>query len=247
MSTMFNLVAYARQLLVSIGLIKQTSLTSLFSNLPSHHRIVISGLDDTGKSTLLRTHLTKSEDDVSQLIPWIGFYFEFHRCGNATIQAFDVGGGRHRSVLKMEKSFFKHADAVVWVIDLNDSDRAAESKEELKTALRGDGIREGVPLLLLANKQDLPHSQALKQARAYYIDGISASIDDRRCDVFGVNIKTGQGLVEAFSWLKEAVEKRMLHETGLVEKSPVLELWDEVDWIIQEGLRETPKMNEKSG
>ncbi|KAF5007061.1 hypothetical protein FDECE_6606 [Fusarium decemcellulare] len=239
MSTMFNLVAYARQLLVSMGLIKQASLASLFSNLPSHHRIVISGLDYSGKSTLLRTHLAKSEDDVSQLIPWIGFNFEFHRCGNSTMQVFDVGGCRHRSVRKMEMSFFKHADAVVWVIDSNDIDRAVEAKEELKMALCGDAIREGVPLLLLANKQDLPHAWTVKQTRACYIDDISTSIDNRPC--------TGQGLVEAFAWLKGAVEKRMLHETGVVEKSPLLELRDEVDWIIQEGLRETPKMNEKSG
>ncbi|KAF4467684.1 ADP-ribosylation factor [Fusarium albosuccineum] len=247
MSTMFNFVAYARQLLVSIGLIKQTSLASLFSNLPSHHRIVISGLDYAGKSSLLRTHLAKSDNDVSELIPWIGFNFEFHRCGNATIQVFDIGGCRHRSVRKMEMSFFRHADAVVWVIDANDIDRAVEAKEELKMALCGDGIREGVPLLLLANKQDLARAWTVKQTRACYIDDISTSINNRPCEVFGVNIQTGQGLIEAFAWLKGAIERRMLHETGVVEKSPVLELRDEVDWIIQEGLRETPKMNEKSG
>lgn len=54
-------------------------------------------------------------------------------------------------------------------------------------------------------------------------------------------MRTGQGLVEAFTWLSETITSRMMHETGVVEKSPVLEKQDEINMIIQEGLRESPK------
>lgn len=56
----------------------------------------------------------------------------------------------------MERSFFKHADAVVWVIDANDTDRPPEVREWLDIALHGDGMCKDIPLLIPANKQDLP-------------------------------------------------------------------------------------------
>jgi signal recognition particle receptor subunit beta len=58
------------------------------------------------------------------------------------------------------------ADAVIWVVDAGDRDRLAESKEEFlrflnavakseREYLRGEVMVQKVPVVILANKQDL--------------------------------------------------------------------------------------------
>ncbi|KAJ4258219.1 hypothetical protein NW762_008367 [Fusarium torreyae] len=249
---MSSLLVYARHLLVSIGLLKSatpTSVTSLVSNLPGRHRILISGLDAAGKSTLLYKHLSQKEEDVSYLVPTIGLNVEVYRYGQVTFQAIDFGGGRPNSFYRIERSFFKHADALIWVFDANDRDRTPEAREELLgRACHQDGLCKGVPVLILANKQDLPHAWTPEQTRGYFVDDISSSLVGRPHAVLGTNLQTGEGLKEAFEWLSKTVESRMKYDTGVVEKFSVLEAEDEVKMIIQEAFREDQKMaiNEKS-
>ncbi|KAF4964582.1 hypothetical protein FSARC_7488 [Fusarium sarcochroum] len=250
---MSALLAYARYLLASIGFIKpatSTPITSLFSNHPGHHRILISGLDAAGKSTLLYKYLSQREDDISCFTPTIPFNIEVYRCGQVTFQVIDLGGCRPKSFYKMERSFFKHADALIWVNDANDRDRAPETREELlRHVSYQDGLRKDVPVLILANKQDLQHALTPEQTRGYYLDDVSSSLVSRPHAVFGTNIRTGEGLTEAFEWLSKTVETRMKYDTGVVEKLSVLEVEEEVNMIIQAAFREDLKteINEKIG
>ncbi|KAF4445364.1 hypothetical protein F53441_10913 [Fusarium austroafricanum] len=168
---MSSILTYTRDLLVPIGLMRAdtvTPLANLLSNLPGHHRILISGLDAAGKSTLLRDHLASHEKDVLFSIPFIAFNVEVYRCGNATLHAIDIGGGR-------PEPCFEFADKV-----------------------KG---------------------------------------------VFGTNIKTGEGLEEAFKWLSESAESRMKHDTGVNEKTPDYDKEEEIGRIILEGLKPAKKDN----
>lgn len=40
--------------------------------------------------------------------------------------------------------------------------------------------------------------------------------------VFGTNIKTGEGLKEAFDWVRKAIEGRVKLEADIAEKTPAL-------------------------
>lgn len=155
---MENLITYAREFLASIGLVRPSSgtpITSLFSTLPGHHRILLSGLDEAGKSTLLRSHLITNEEDISIVVGMIAHQVEVYRCGNVTFQTIDLGGGRPEPYFRMERSFIRHCDALVWVDDSADHDRLIEAREELFRAVRHqDGLRNDIPVLILANKQD---------------------------------------------------------------------------------------------
>ena len=46
--------------------------------------------------------------------------------------------------------------ALIWVVDASDHIRFAEGRDALKDFLDGENVPQGVPLLVLANKQDLP-------------------------------------------------------------------------------------------
>jgi GTPase SAR1 family protein len=58
---------------------------------------------------------------------------------------------------------FTEGCGAVWVIDSTDRDRLVESREEFQR-MRDDVLQTDMPILVLANKQDLPVSNILKCA-----------------------------------------------------------------------------------
>ncbi|KAF5982776.1 hypothetical protein FBULB1_4096 [Fusarium bulbicola] len=246
---MANLITYAREFFASIGLLRPSSgtpITSLFSTLPSHHRILLGGLDDAGKSTLLRSHLATNEKDISNVVGMIAHQVEVYRYGNVTFQTIDLGGGRPETYWRMERSLMKHCDALVWVDDSADHDRLIEAREELFQAIRHkDGLRNGIPVLILANKQDKSNARTAEQIRGFYIDDSSSPLVNTPLAVFGSSIKTGKGLFEAFEWLSHTAESRMKYDTGISEKVPLYDKEEEATRIIMEGLQ--PSQEEEIG
>ncbi|KAF4500757.1 ADP-ribosylation factor [Fusarium agapanthi] len=244
---MINLITYAHEFLASIGLLRSSSgtpITGLFSTLPGHHRILLRGLDDAGKSTLLRSHLVTNEKDVYVVVGMIAHQAEVYRCGNVTFQTIDLGGGRPETYWRMERSFMKHCDALVWVDDSADHDRLIEAREELFQAIRHkDGLRNGIPVLILANKQDKSNARTAEQIRGFYVDDSSSPLVNTPHAVFGSSIKTGQGLFEAFEWLSHTVESRMEYDAGISEKVPLYDEEEEATRNIMEGLQ--PSHNEE--
>ncbi|KAF5701823.1 ADP-ribosylation factor [Fusarium globosum] len=250
---MENLITYAREFLASIGLMRPSSgtpITSLFSTLPGHHRILLSGLDEAGKSTLLRPHLMTNEKDISIVVGMIAHQVEVYRCGNVTFQTIDLGGGRPESYFRMERSFIRHCDALVWVDDSADHDRLIEAREELFRAVRHqDGLRNDIPVLILANKQDKTNARTVEQIKGFYVDDSSSPLVNTPHAVFASSTKTGKGLFEAFEWLSHTVESRMKYDTGISEKVPSYDKEEEATRIIMEGLQSSRKewISEKGG
>ncbi|KAF5569467.1 ADP-ribosylation factor [Fusarium phyllophilum] len=248
-----DLISYTREILVSVGLLRPSSgapITSLFSTLPGHHRILLSGLDDAGKSTLLRSHLAFNERDVSVVVGMIAHQVEVYRCGNVTFQTIDLGGGRPEPYWRMERSFMEHCDALVWVDDSADHDRLIEAREELFQAIRHqDGLRNDIPVLILANKQDKSNARTAEQIKRFYVDDTSSPLVNTPHAVFGSSTKTGEGLFEPFEWLSNTIESRMKYDTGISEKVPLYEKEEEATRIIMEGLRPSHKegIGEKRG
>ncbi|KAI1024323.1 hypothetical protein LB504_005501 [Fusarium proliferatum] len=250
---MENLITYARKFLASIGLMRPSSgtpITSLFSTLPGHHRILLSGLDEAGKSTLLRSHFVINETDISIVVGMIAHQVEVYRCGNVTFQTIDLGGGRPEPYFRMERSFIRHCDALVWVDDSADHDRLIEAREELFRAVRHqDGLRNDIPVLILANKQDKSNARTAEQIKGFYVDDSSSPLVNTPHAVFASSTKTSKGLFEAFEWLSHTVENRMKYDTGISEKVPSYDKEEEATRIIMEGLQSSHKeeLGEKGG
>jgi len=154
---MSGLISHARNALVTIGILNDnppTPLTNLFSNLPNYHRILISGLDGTGKSTLLEKHLVSNHKHISRFTIWTCLHIDTYRCSNVTFHTMDVGGGRPSGHRRMETRFFNQANAVIWIFDADDHDYLIESREELVRKIEhGAGVEKDLPLLILANSR----------------------------------------------------------------------------------------------
>ena len=57
------------------------------------------------------------------------------------------------------RHYYSGTNALIYIIDSNDKERVGECKEELQRHLSDDELR-CVPLLIMANKQDLPNAMS---------------------------------------------------------------------------------------
>jgi len=92
---------------------------------------------------------------------------------------------------------------VIYVVDSNDRERIAEAKEELLSILSADELR-GVPVLVLANKQDLPKAVKpgdLGEAMGMY------QLTGRQWFLQPTCAMNGNGLSEGLDWMADAMRK----------------------------------------
>merc|ERR550537_1387123 len=89
------------------------------------------------------------------MIPTVGFNMRKVTKGKVTIKLWDLGGQpRFRS---MWERYCRGVSAIVYVVDSSDADNIATSKSELHDLLAKPAL-EGVPVLVLGNKNDLAES-----------------------------------------------------------------------------------------
>merc|ERR1712070_1154196 len=98
-------------------------------------KVVILGLDNAGKTTLLhklKTGLVKS------FIPTHRAHVESFAFGNVNFTAWDLGG--HEAVRSLWEEYYTEGDALVFVVDSADDERLPEARKELHGVL--DSLQE---------------------------------------------------------------------------------------------------------
>eukprot|EP00062_Callorhinchus_milii_P021541 gi/632978367/ref/XP_007905872.1/ PREDICTED: ADP-ribosylation factor-like protein 4C [Callorhinchus milii] len=131
------------------------SLTSVCASQSLH--IAMLGLDSAGKTTVL--YRLKFNEFVNT-VPTIGFNTEKIRLRNGTANGmschfWDVGG--QEKLRPLWKSYSRCTDGIIYVVDSVDVDRLEEARTELHRITR-ISENQGTPVLVIANKQDLPRS-----------------------------------------------------------------------------------------
>lgn len=130
------------------------SFIDLITNYNTLH-IVMLGLDSAGKTTAL---YRLKFDQYLNTVPTIGFNCEKVKLTNGKAKGtsfliWDIGG--QDKLRPLWRSYTRCTDGIIFVIDSVDDERLEEAKMELmRTAKAPENSR--VPILVLANKQDLP-------------------------------------------------------------------------------------------
>lgn len=171
--------------------------TKKFKKVPN---VVLLGLDSAGKSTLLyRLH----QGVIMDTSPTIGFNVvtvELNKKSMLTI--WDVGGqGGLRSNWKY---YLEGCKALVFVVDASDRTRMEEAKTALKTILSYHNLKD-VPLMVLANKTDLPNPMTLNEV-CQQLD--LASCTDRIWEIQACSALKGLGLQQAFLTVAILIQKQ---------------------------------------
>ena len=83
----------------------------------------------------------------------VGFNVETVNYKNLKFQVWDLGG--QTGLRPYWRCYYQDTNAVIFVVDSADKERLEYSKQELEIMLQEEELK-GVPVLVLANKQDLP-------------------------------------------------------------------------------------------
>lgn len=164
---------------------------------PEPCRIVMVGLDGVGKTTILyKLKLGK----VVQTIPTIGFNIETVEHGNISFTVWDIPF--HSKMRPVWRHYFPGTSAAIFIVDSTDKERFPEARESLQYLL-DDPQLDYCPLLVMANKQDLPEAVS----PASITEVLELERLKRPWFIQGTSALNSTGIYESLDWLAKEVKK----------------------------------------
>uniref|UniRef100_A0A0A9XY23 ADP-ribosylation factor-like protein 13B n=2 Tax=Lygus hesperus TaxID=30085 RepID=A0A0A9XY23_LYGHE len=125
-----------------------------FGTSPVQRKIILLlvGLDNSGKTTAAKG---LTGEIVEHTIPTIGFSSIKMKHKGFDVIIYDLGGGPQ--IRGIWSCYFSDVFGVIFVVDASDENRLGEAKVLLYNLLTNEKLA-GKPLLVLANKQDIPNA-----------------------------------------------------------------------------------------
>ena len=172
-------------------------VNKLFHRSPKEHRLLFLGLDASGRtSTLYKLIL----GETVTTIPTIGFNVETYVYNKHSMTIWDVGGCD--KIRPLWRHYFQNTQAIVFFVDSTDRERIEESEWSLGLLLTEDELRD-IPLLVFANKQDLPDAMTAEEVTEKLKLG---QIRDHPWYIQPSSAIRGDGLFEGLDWLLSVFE-----------------------------------------
>ena len=160
--------------------------------------LIMVGLDATGKTTAL----SKLElGDIVTTTITKGFDVDTVDYKNITFAVWDVGEGQEK-IRPLWRHYYTNVQGLIFMVDSTDKARLDEAREELHKMLNEDEFKE-IPLLVFANKQDLPNAMSTVEVA----EGLSLPSNDRTM-VQSATATTGDGLYQGLEWLEHRLGHR---------------------------------------
>jgi signal recognition particle receptor subunit beta len=101
---------------------------------------------------------------------------------------------------------FPGVSGLIFVVDSNDEERIGEAREWLHGPhLLAHPLLAGVPMLVFANKEDLP--SVMSPSMIADRMGLHGMENERQVHVQGCSAQTGEGLSEGLEWLSTKMKK----------------------------------------
>lgn len=173
----------------------------LFSKAEFH--VLILGIDKAGKTTLLEKLKTLYSDveglPPDRIVPTVGLNIGRVEAHKSKLIFWDLGGQLGLRVI-WEK-YYEEAHAVVYVVDCASRARFEDAKSALDKVIRHPDL-QGAPVLVLANKQDLPDAVNAEELSRFLALKEQKGLQSR---VQGISAHEGSGIQEGVLWLVESM------------------------------------------
>ncbi|XP_061701443.1 putative ADP-ribosylation factor-like protein 5C [Syngnathoides biaculeatus] len=171
-----------------------TKMMTVFGH--REHKVIIVGLDNAGKTTILYQFLTKEAVHTS---PTVGSNVEEIIVRNTHFLVWDIGG--QTSLRSTWYSYYSNAEIVILVVDSTDPGRLTLTRDELHRMLAHEDLQSAA-VLVLANKQDVKGSMtAAEISRRLTLDAITT----HNWHVQACCGLTGEGLTASLDWMQSQV------------------------------------------
>ncbi|KAJ8025466.1 ADP-ribosylation factor-like protein 3 [Holothuria leucospilota] len=166
---------------------------------PSHEiRVLLLGLDNAGKTTILKS---LAGEEVSKVTPTQGFNIKSVKQEKWNLNVWDIGG--QRNIRPYWRNYFENTDVLIYVIDSADRKRLDETGLELTELLEEEKL-QGVPLLIFANKQDLLSAAPPGEIA----DSLGLNdIRTRTWQIQACSAMSGEGLEHGMNWVLKTCSK----------------------------------------
>ncbi|XP_006022624.1 putative ADP-ribosylation factor-like protein 5C [Alligator sinensis] len=169
-------------------------LMGIFGN--QEHKVIIVGLDNAGKTTILYQFLM---NEVVHTSPTIGSNVEEIILRKTHFLMWDIGG--QETLRSTWNTYYSNTEFVILVIDSTDRERLTVTKEELYKMLAHEDLRNAA-VLIFANKQDVKNSMTALEISSFLM---LSSIKDHPWHIQGCCALTGEGLPAGLEWMKSQV------------------------------------------
>ncbi|KAG6024548.1 ADP-ribosylation factor-like protein 2 [Claviceps sp. Clav32 group G5] len=159
-------------------------------------RILMLGLDNAGKTTIVKKIMG---EDVHTVSPTLGFIIK-------TIDYDGIGDvGGQKTLRSYWRNYFEKTDALIWVVDATDRLRIQDCKEELHGLLLEERL-SGASLLIFSNKTDVEGCMDEHDIRtALRLDEIRS----HQWHILRCSAMTGKNLQEGLAWVVADAKKRL--------------------------------------
>jgi len=165
-------------------------------------RILMLGLDNAGKTTILTKF---NGEDIDTISPTLGFNIQTLEYKGFKMNIWDIGG--QKSLRSFWRNYFEENDGIVWVVDSADKRRLQDCKDELEVLLTEEKLA-GASLLVFANKQDV--EGAFSSEKICDILKLEGSVGtNRHWNIQSCSAVTGDGLLEGMEWLVNDIASRI--------------------------------------
>ncbi|XP_044273927.1 ADP-ribosylation factor-like protein 5A isoform X3 [Varanus komodoensis] len=162
-----------------------TRIWRLFNH--QEHKVIIVGLDNAGKTTILYQF---SMNEVVHTSPTIGSNVEEIVVNNTRFLMWDIGG--QESLRSSWNTYYTNTEFVIVVVDSTDRERISVTKEELYKMLAHEDLRKA-GLLIFANKQDVKDCMTVAEISQFLK---LTSIKDHQWHIQACCALTGEGQKE---------------------------------------------------
>lgn len=193
--------------------------SAILESLPSLSKedfhIVMIGLDGAGKTTAL---YRLKFDQYMNTVPTVGFNCErvkgtLGKSKGLTFLIWDVGG--QEKIRPLWRSYTRCTDGIIFVVDSAEQEKLDEAKVELWRTMKYQDNKD-IPLLILANKQDLQSAMcAADIEEALGLRDLNSQLwsVEESCSITGEGLDTGLEMLCQLIVRRKKLAKRKRNKT----------------------------------
>ncbi|KAI8971738.1 ADP-ribosylation factor family-domain-containing protein [Mycotypha africana] len=180
-----------------------TLLSGLYKHLTrkEEYYVLIIGLDNAGKTTLLERiksiFMGIAGLAPDRIAPTVGLNIAKVDIKSVKVNFWDLGG--QKELHSIWERYYSECHAIVFVVDSTDSKRLEECRDTFEKMITNDAV-EGVPVLMLANKQDVLGALKVEDIKEVF-NKIAVKLGARDSRVLPVSALEGNGVRDAVDWL----------------------------------------------
>ncbi|KAI5634655.1 ADP-ribosylation factor family domain-containing protein [Phthorimaea operculella] len=187
-----------------------TLLHGLYKHLvqKDEYCVLILGLDNAGKTTYLEATKTKFTKKYKAMNPnrittTVGLNIGKIDVDGVRLSFWDLGG--QQELQSLWDKYYAECHAVIYIVDSSDRERISESKETFDRMIASEHL-SGVPLLVLANKQDIEDCMGVHTVKPIFNQNAHL-IGARDIMLMATSALTGDGVDEGIRWLVDCIKR----------------------------------------